>query len=466
MTPASTSRAGPSVADAVLPPDGIEPRLAGVSETMLWALHNRATEAARADGVLVDPDSVRIHRAIDYDFAGQFGDPAGSLAARAAGIDDVLRRWIQRHPAGMVVSLGEGLETQAHRVDDGRVRWLSVDLPDAIRLREHFIAPSDRFRHVAASALDPAWMDAVDATHGVFIVAQGLLMYLEPAEVRRLLCAVAERFPGCEMVFDVIPPWFSSLTLRGLNQTPRYCLPPMPWGISRDELAETLARWHPRLTGLSFLDYRAPRGLPSLLASLLDGIPGGRNAAPSLAHVVVAPAGEHLSPPGKRSMTANDDEPSATICGVFAEAAETVGRGNDLAVAASGIVAKRVALGLAAAMNPLQADHAEFGRILPEKVEAFAAAGWILLEQSGATGQHIAQLASDEVFTTARAAMAMAGCATPAALASAQVKFAVDWFNRAASNSLAVGMRALRAQGAAMLPIRQTVISNAERLGG
>jgi O-methyltransferase involved in polyketide biosynthesis len=32
------------------------------------------------------------------------------------------------------VSLGEGLETQGRRVDNGRLRWLSVDLPDAIRL--------------------------------------------------------------------------------------------------------------------------------------------------------------------------------------------------------------------------------------------------------------------------------------------------------------------------------------------
>jgi hypothetical protein len=443
---------------------------------MLWALHNRATEAARTDGVLVDPDSIRIHDAIDYDFSGQFGDPAGSLAARAAGIDGLLRQWILCHPAGMVVSLGEGLETQARRVDDGRVRWLSVDLPDAIRLREHFIAPTERFRHVAVSALDHAWMDAVEPSNGVVFVAQGLLMYLEPNEVRRLLCAVADRFPGCELVFDVVPPWFSSLTLRGLNQTPRYCLPPMPWGISRDDLAETLRRWHPRLTGLSFLDYRAPRGLPLLLASLLDGIPGGRNAAPSLVHVVVAaapdypstergPPREHLPIPGKQAMISNDDGPPGTFCGVFAEAAESVGRGNDLALAASEIMVKRVALGLAAAINPLQADHVEFGRIVPEKVEAFSAAGWILLEQSGAAGQHIARLASAEVVTTARAAMEMAGCANPAALATAQVRFAVDWFNRAASNSIAVGMRALRAQDAAMAPIRRTVISNAERLG-
>jgi NAD(P)-dependent dehydrogenase (short-subunit alcohol dehydrogenase family) len=36
------------------------PDLAGISETMLWSLHNRASETRRPDGVLVDPESVRI----------------------------------------------------------------------------------------------------------------------------------------------------------------------------------------------------------------------------------------------------------------------------------------------------------------------------------------------------------------------------------------------------------------------
>jgi O-methyltransferase involved in polyketide biosynthesis len=101
---------------------GITPALADVSETMLWALHNRATEAKRHDGVLIDAESARIHEMIDYAFTRHFGEPAGSLAARAAAIDRTLRLWLERHPDGIVVSLGEGLETQRQRVDNGRMR--------------------------------------------------------------------------------------------------------------------------------------------------------------------------------------------------------------------------------------------------------------------------------------------------------------------------------------------------------
>ncbi len=39
-------------------------------------------------------------------------------------------------------------------------------------------------------------MDGVDASHGVFITAEGLLMYLDPADVRGLIAGCAARFPG------------------------------------------------------------------------------------------------------------------------------------------------------------------------------------------------------------------------------------------------------------------------------
>jgi O-methyltransferase involved in polyketide biosynthesis len=265
----------------------VVPGLDGVPETILWALHNRATEARRRDGVLTDPESLRIYQSLTYDFDGHFGTPTGSLAMRAAEIDRALRRWLERHPGGFVVSLGEGLETQVHRVDNGRLRWLSVDLPEAIRLRERFIQPSHRCRHLAASALDPSWMSMVDPSAGLFIVAQGLLMYLDPASVQNLLVSIAERFPGACLVFDVVPKWFSRLTLRGVQKTARYRLPPMPWGIDRDELPATLAAWHPGLSQVTFLDYGAPRGLPRLMEQAMRLIPAMRHGVPSLVQVMV-----------------------------------------------------------------------------------------------------------------------------------------------------------------------------------
>lgn len=265
----------------------IAPGLSGVSETMLWSLHNRACEARRHGGILQDPQAIRIHDSIDYDFHHNFGTPGGSLAARAAQIDKSLRHWLAQHPDGFIISLGEGLETQASRVDNGRMSWLSVDLPHAILLREQFIVPNERISNLAVSALSPEWMERVDPRSGVCVIAQGLLMYLDPSLVEQLFRAVAAKFPGATMIFDTVPRWFSRLTLSGLQQTPHYRLPPMPWGIDHDEIETTLRRWHPSLSRVEFLDYRAPRGMHHLIARLVKAIPVFRHEVPCLVKIVV-----------------------------------------------------------------------------------------------------------------------------------------------------------------------------------
>jgi hypothetical protein len=431
---------------------------------MLWSLHNRASEAARPDARLIDPESLRIHAALRYDFVGHFGTPRGSLAVRAARIDAVLRRWLERHPDGQVVSLGEGLETQSRRVDNQRLHWLSVDLPDAIRLRERFLAPTSRFGHLGASALDPTWMDAVDPAADVFIVAQGLLMYLPPQRVRALFRDIADRFPGAEMVFDAIPPWFSSLTLRGLRQTPRYRLPPMPWGISRDQIAPTLRQWHSGIGDVALLDYAPPRGMPRLLGEFVGHTPFLRQEVPSLAHLTITrpPRLSRRSPMPPCAETA----PPETLQGVMTAAVRTAGQGHDLAMTAAQVIARRVALGVAASVNPLRADHQEFARMVPEKLAACSAAGTALLQWSGRTQLQAARSAREDLAAQAQAARAIARSATPAALAAAQASYASACCGRMVARGVAIGMAMLGAQDAVMAPFRSTVAVNLQRLAG
>jgi len=155
----------------------------------------------------------------------------------------------------------------------------------------------------------------------------------------------------------------------------------------------------------------------------------------------------------------------STFNGIMTAATRNAGTSNDIALAAGQVIAKRVALGVAAAFDPLGADHAEFGRMMPEKMEAFSAAGRIMLEQSNEAGWELTRLASDEVMTTARATLAIAACANPVAMAEAQGQFALAWLNRATSNFFAMGILALGVHQAAMAPIQETVAANTERLG-
>jgi O-methyltransferase involved in polyketide biosynthesis len=247
--------------------------LDGVPETLLWPLYNRAAFASRPGALLQDPRAVQIRDAIDYPFARHFGKPNEAHALRALRFDDEVRRFLSAHPDGTVVALGEGLETGFWRVDNGRVRWLAVDLPETIALRSRWLPDTDRHKSLACSALDFRWMDEVDRSRGVFLMAEGLLMYFEPRDVERLLAACAERFPGSEMMFDVIPRWLSQKTLRGWHLTKHYRTPPMPWGIDVSEQAG-LRAIHPNIVAVREVDIGRGQGFAfGFLIPLLSHIP-------------------------------------------------------------------------------------------------------------------------------------------------------------------------------------------------
>jgi hypothetical protein len=151
--------------------------------------------------------------------------------------------------------------------------------------------------------------------------------------------------------------------------------------------------------------------------------------------------------------------------GNAARVAATNGRKTgELAVAAGRVVAKRVSLGAAAAIDPLNADHAEFARMVPEKTIAFSQAGMTSLRYSGEVAQRVASYAASEMAAMAAAAVAIAGCRTSAGIVAAQSRFSTAWFTRALSQSIALGSLAMRSQGAAMAPIHRTATANARRL--
>lgn len=244
--------------------------LTGVSETALMTLQVRATEARRPDAILDDPMAIQLVDSIDFDFA-KFGIPRRQdMAVRSLAFDRHTRRYLRDHPKATVVALAEGLQTSFYRLDAADVghefRWLTVDLPPMIELRRKLLPASERVQMAAQSALDFSWMDRVDTEHGVFITAEGLLMYLQPEEAFGLIADCAARFPGGQMMFDSVPPWFSRRTLRGLNLSDRYLAPPMPFGQSADD-AVGLAGRIPGVHVARDLPLPPARGLWRLAAS-------------------------------------------------------------------------------------------------------------------------------------------------------------------------------------------------------
>lgn len=195
------------------------PDVMPLPDTALVTLWIRAGEARRADRILDDPMAVQIADSLDYDFSRfKLTADRQDLALRALAFDGAARDYLSTHPRATVVALGEGMQTSFWRLDAGDVghefRWLTVDLPPIIGLRQRFLPTSPRITTCSQSVLDFSWMDRVDPGEGVFITAEGLLPYLQPAEALGLIARCAARFPGAHMMFDLPPKSQARLAAR------------------------------------------------------------------------------------------------------------------------------------------------------------------------------------------------------------------------------------------------------------
>ncbi|OSC39859.1 class I SAM-dependent methyltransferase [Mycobacterium decipiens] len=214
--------------------------LDGISETALLTLHQRATEAARPDGIIHDPMAIALHADLAYDYH-HFGRTHQATALRALAFDAASRAYLDTHPRATVVALAEGLQTSFWRLDNGELTWLSVDLAPIVRLRQQLLPSSNRLRHCTQSALDYSWMDRVDDTHGVLITGEGLFQYLERDVVFDLIAACAKRFPDGQLIFDSVPWFLSAYTRRGMKLSKHYRVPAMPFAFTANQYDELRA---------------------------------------------------------------------------------------------------------------------------------------------------------------------------------------------------------------------------------
>lgn len=264
--------------------------LQGVPETMLWTLHNRASEAKRPNTYLIDPDCIRIYDSIDYDYKKSFGKPDGSHPLRSRIFDDVMVDWLGENPGGIVVELAAGLETQFQRIDDGRVRWFCVDVEESIQVRERFLPETNRCKYIRKSALDFTWMGEIPTGAPVFVSIQGLLMYFSEEDVKELVTRMVDYFPGVELLFDVIPGWFSRKTIAGFKKTESYTAPPMPWGINASEVERTFFSWSDKIAQVRVKPFGMNRGIYGILLGLFTRVESLRNILPAIVHIKTEPS--------------------------------------------------------------------------------------------------------------------------------------------------------------------------------
>ncbi|KLO29073.1 methyltransferase [Mycolicibacter heraklionensis] len=181
----------------------VQPDLGEVQETLLIPLYGRARDNAKRHPILHDARAAELVDDLDYDFARFRGGSLPGSVLRTAIFDVWVRQFLRDHPSGTVVEIGTGLNTRFERVDNGRLRWFDLDLPDTIELRRRYFADTERRTMLAGSVLETDWFDAVAAAPAPYLfVAEAVLLYFPEDQARGAIRNLAARFPGSHLVVD------------------------------------------------------------------------------------------------------------------------------------------------------------------------------------------------------------------------------------------------------------------------
>lgn len=221
----------------------ISPSLEGISETLLMTLYARARETQRPDALLKDQLAVSMVNQIEADFSRlrMQGHDEVAVILRMKKFDDFVRNFLARHPEGVVVHVGCGLDTRFERVDNGHVEWFDLDLPQVIELRKKLIAEAnDRQHTLSGSVFEDGWLAAVEPyqSRPCLFIAEGVFPYFEEAQIKNLFLKLRDHFPGAEVVCDAHTPfviWADNLqlALAGVNAR-------LKWGLRHGKDVE---RW-------------------------------------------------------------------------------------------------------------------------------------------------------------------------------------------------------------------------------
>ncbi len=243
--------------------------LSDVSNTALLTLYCHAMESQSENPILKDPFAEDIAAALDpvlaqsqdkllRSLANRQIEPnlAVHIALRARKYDELATRFLAKNPDGILVNLGCGLDTRFYRIDNGKLRFFDVDLPEMIEVKRRLLPPHDRYQLLANSVFDLEWLEELQkyGDQPVMFLAEGLLMYLEPERVKALVLKLQKLFPGAELVCEVTHSILVSKLFRGISnikmqrQLKLGAGAEFRFGVSSSTEME---RWHP---GIEFLE--------------------------------------------------------------------------------------------------------------------------------------------------------------------------------------------------------------------
>lgn len=194
-----------------------------VQETLIIPLYARKLCAEQFPALYQDEYAAKICESIDYDFSMleakknntmyQFGGLEGAM--REKDMIWEITDYLKDHPKAAVVNLGCGLNMTGRMADNGTCHIYNLDFPEVIKSRTELIPTGEREENIACDLNDFSWMDRIDAASGAVLYAAGVFHYFTEQQIKDMVVAMADKFPGGRLVFDAVGKFGRDVLMKG-----------------------------------------------------------------------------------------------------------------------------------------------------------------------------------------------------------------------------------------------------------
>jgi len=137
-------------------------KLGDVQTTALIPVAIKANETKRKKARIRDLKAVEIIEKLGIDTKpyDKFLSHEG-VVARTIMMDRQLKGIITKNPETVVINVAAGFDDRFSRVDNGKILWFDLDLPDSIEGRKKFFEEKERVTMIAGDALNNSWCSIV-----------------------------------------------------------------------------------------------------------------------------------------------------------------------------------------------------------------------------------------------------------------------------------------------------------------
>lgn len=150
------------------------------ADTLLLPLLARARCGERYPGLFRDPEAERIAALVPAEKTESLRRLADADCVLYALRQDMLvwaaRRYLRQYPEAVVVNLGCGLDASFSKADNGRCRWVNLDLPEVMDLRKSCCPAGREYSWPGTGRMCPGWIrwrrggDCLWSAEGLFTI--------------------------------------------------------------------------------------------------------------------------------------------------------------------------------------------------------------------------------------------------------------------------------------------------------